>query len=103
MFLPRCFSDQGTPCVSVSNPFRTRGTALQRFAEMIKIIFKSAPATGANHLGDEGVALLECEASRHYRVNISEEENKRQSRDVWKNDKGKSLKTSMCAYCLASS
>ena len=58
--------------VSVSTSFRTRGTALQKFAEIIKIVFNPALHAGKFSILGMDTNILRNEMARHYRVHISE-------------------------------
>ena len=57
----------------MSNSYRTRGTALQKFAEIIKIVFNPALNAGKFSLLGLDTNVLRNEMARHYRVHISED------------------------------
>lgn len=72
---------------TLSNSFQTRGTALQKFSEVIKVIFSAAggdnPALPSSLINSHcATNLMMDELSKFYRVNIREEE-KRPTKSSW--------------------
>nr|CAB3265816.1 regulator of telomere elongation helicase 1 [Phallusia mammillata] len=79
---------------TLSNSFRTRGTALQKFSEIIKVAF-SASSTGPGDAGTPTFSIYSAparpsieELTRFYRVHICEDAPKTGKKDLWKKDKG---------------
>ncbi|XP_076816262.1 regulator of telomere elongation helicase 1-like [Clavelina lepadiformis] len=72
---------------TLSNSFRTRGAALQKFSEVLKIVFTASDSGKNPYFGaDPRMCLRRIEElSKFYRVHISEDD--KSKKDVWKKQK----------------
>lgn len=71
----------------MSNSFRTRGVALQKFSEVVKTVF-SSPSAAFDPIGASS-AFNKEEVSQYYRVHVCENTATTGKKDLWMKDKAK--------------